>query len=84
MKPTNELKRVGEYIGHALHLDTLKRALAVARNRDAQPVPEWVIVYRTAQGFCCLYHGVPMDFREMSDVHVWAEEEGIQTYFMGL
>jgi hypothetical protein len=43
-----------------------------------------VIVYRTANGFCCIYHGLPVELREMLDVQIWAEEMDVQTWFIGL
>jgi hypothetical protein len=66
-------------ISKALHLDELTAAVS-GKGAD----PEWVIVYRTAQGFCCVYHGTPVDFTEMLDVQIWAEEMDVQTYFIGL
>jgi hypothetical protein len=66
-------------IGKALHLDTLKGS-----STGTEADPEWVIVYRTAQGFCCVYRGVAIDFDEMLDVQTWAEEMDVQTYFIGL
>jgi hypothetical protein len=66
-------------IGKALHLDALKGA-----STRTEAEPEWVIVYRTAQGFCCVYGGVAIDFSEMLDVQIWAEEMDVQTYFIGL
>ncbi|EIM94741.1 hypothetical protein [Paraburkholderia hospita] len=46
--------------------------------------PEWVVVYRTASGFCCMYHGIPVEFIEMLDVQIWSEEIDVQPYFIGL
>ncbi|RKE39546.1 hypothetical protein B0G76_5977 [Paraburkholderia sp. BL23I1N1] len=66
-------------IGKALHLDALKGSSA-----RTEADPEWAIVYRTAQGFCCVYQGVAIDFGEMLDVQLWAEEMDVQTYFIGL
>ncbi len=66
-------------IGKALHLDALKGS-----STETEAGPEWVIVYRTAQGFCCVYRGEAMDFDEMLDVQTWAEEMDVQTYFIGL
>ncbi|SFU24078.1 hypothetical protein [Paraburkholderia aspalathi] len=66
-------------IGKVLHLDALKGS---STRREADP--EWVIVYRTAQGFCSVYRGVAIDFGEMLDVQIWAEEMDVQTYFIGL
>ncbi|APR94493.1 hypothetical protein PATSB16_11510 [Pandoraea thiooxydans] len=69
-------------IGKSLHLTMLKDLLNVERLEPA--TPEWVIVYRTAKGFCCVYHGEPINFHEMIDVQVWAEEMEVQPYYMGL
>jgi hypothetical protein len=66
-------------IGKALHLDALK---GPSSRREADP--EWAIVYRTAQGFCGVYRGEAIDFSEMLDVQIWAEEMDVQTYFIGL
>jgi hypothetical protein len=72
---THGLDAARKRIGKALHLDELAGSGAD---------PEWVIVYRTAQGFCCIYHGTSVDFTEMLDVQTWAEEMDVQTYFIGL
>ncbi|WP_161556576.1 hypothetical protein [Burkholderia pyrrocinia] len=39
----------------ALHLDRWKEVLAGNLDNDANDDREWVIVYRTANGYCCLY-----------------------------
>ncbi|QXE07192.1 hypothetical protein BJG93_04925 [Paraburkholderia sprentiae WSM5005] len=55
------------------------------RSADALPDPrEWVIVYRTARGFCCMYRGEPVEFDEMLDVQIWSEEEDVRLWFFGL
>ena len=51
---------------------------------ETGPEWEWVIVYRTARGFCCMHRGVAVQFDEMLDVQLWSEEMEVQTYFMGL
>lgn len=48
------------------------------------PEREWALVYRTATGFCCVYHDRSVEFNEMLDVQIWAEENDIQTYYVGL
>jgi len=45
---------------------------------------EWVIVYRTAEGFCCIYQGLPVNFDDMLAVQVWTEEMDVRPYFIGL
>ena len=49
-----------------------------------QPTGEWALVYRTATGFCCVYHDRSIEFNEMLDVQIWAEENELQTYYVGL
>ncbi|SDH39829.1 hypothetical protein [Paraburkholderia phenazinium] len=84
MKLTHELDAARKRISKALHLDTLRGVARERRTAREAPLPEWVIVYRTAQGFCCMYHDVPVDFSEMLDVQIWSEEMDVQTYFIGL
>lgn len=45
---------------------------------------EWVVIYRTAEGFCCMYKGLPVNFEDMLDVQIWTEEMDVRPYFMGL
>jgi hypothetical protein len=45
---------------------------------------EWVVVYRTANVFFCMYRGLPVDFEDMLDVQTWAEEMDARPYFMGM
>ena len=45
---------------------------------------EWVVIYRTAEGFCCMYRGLPVNFEDMLDVQTWTEEMDVRPYFMGL
>jgi hypothetical protein len=42
------------------------------------------MVYRTANGFCCMYRDRPVDFEDMLDVQVWAEVMDVHPYFIGL
>ena len=79
MRLTHGLDAARKRISKALHLDELTAALS---GKGAEP--EWVIFYRTAQGFCCVYRGIPVDFPEMLDVKIWAEKMDVQTYFIGL
>jgi hypothetical protein len=76
---TQRLDAARKRIGKALHLDELTGAGSAAGANL-----EWVIVYRTAQGFCCVYHGNPVDFTDMLDAQIWAEETNVLTYFIGL
>jgi hypothetical protein len=55
-----------------------------AADARAQDSREWVIVYRTGGGFCCLYKGLPVDFEDMLDVQLWTEEMDVRPWFMGL
>ncbi|MDE1004462.1 MAG: hypothetical protein OSB38_02275 [Paraburkholderia fungorum] len=84
MKLTHELDAARKRISKALHLDALKGAPAGRQAARTATTPEWVIVYRTAQGFCCMYRDAPVEFSEMLDVQIWSEEMDVQTYFIGL
>jgi hypothetical protein len=84
MKLTHDLDGLRRRIGRALHLDYLKQVSGRLGAGKPETVPEWVIVYRTAHGFCCIYHGEPVELREMIDVQIWAEEMDVQTWFIGL
>lgn len=79
MRLAHGLDAACKRIGKALHLDALK-----GPSSRIEADPEWAIVYRTAQGFCGVYRGEAIDFSEMLDVQIWAEEMGVQTYFIGL
>jgi hypothetical protein len=79
MKLIHGLDAARKRLSKALHLGEL-RGSGSAASAD----PEWVIVYRTAQGFCCVYRGNAVDFGDMLDVQIWAEEMDVQTYFIGL
>lgn len=52
--------------------------------RYGQDDREWVVLYRTAEGFCCMYKGLPVNFEDMLDVQIWTEETNVRPYFMGL
>jgi hypothetical protein len=84
VKLTHELDVARKRISKALHLDALKDFLDERGAGREPPAPDWVIVYRTAQGFCCMYHDAPVEFNEMLDVQIWSEEMDVQTYFIGL
>ena len=75
--------------------DTLRRrieeAFHQAKLRDSggpagfgQDDREWVVIYRTAEGFCCMYKGLPVNFEDVLDVQLWTEEMDVRPYFMGL
>lgn len=83
MKLTYWLDAVHKRVARLLHLDE-QDGSSGSGPAIGSPDSEWVIVYRTARGFCCLYHGVPVDFPEMLDVQIWSEEMGVRTYFIGL
>jgi hypothetical protein len=84
MKFTHGLEAARKRIVKALHLDEVEGSYHFAPTAGGTADLEWVIVYRTAQGFCCVYHGEPVDFAEMLDVQIWSEEMDVQTYYMGL
>jgi hypothetical protein len=84
MKVTHDLEGLCRRIGKALHLDHLKQISGGLGAGKTESPTEWVIVYRTANGFCCIYHGLPVELREMLDVQIWAEEMDVQTWFIGL
>jgi len=65
---TDELDGARKRISKALHLDALK-GLSGGAARELPP-RDWVIVYRTAQGLCCMYNGASVELREMLDVQI--------------
>ncbi|MFM0593738.1 hypothetical protein [Paraburkholderia dilworthii] len=84
MKLAHELDAACKRISKALHFDALKNVSTQKQTVEKAPACGWVIVYRTAQGFCCMYDGAPVEFGEMLDVQIWSEEMDVQTYFIGL
>ncbi|CAB3803892.1 hypothetical protein LMG28688_05864 [Paraburkholderia caffeinitolerans] len=82
MKLKAEWGAVRRRIEAALHPANRPDASDLAR--PAQDNREWVLVYRTASGFCFMYRGLPVDFEDMLDVQMWAEEMDVRTYFMGM
>ena len=84
MKLAPELKNMAHRLSHALHLDAWRTVIGEKQTGQPAPDPEWVIVYRTASGFCCMYDNAPVKFVEMIDVQVWCEEMDVQPYFLGL
>ena len=84
MKLVRELEVLRERLGKTLHLDELHKGIHVGRSAVPDPGPEWVIIYRTAHGYCCMYEGAPVEFGELLDVQVWADRMDVQPYFMGL
>ena len=83
MKLVHGLDVVRKRMSKVFHLDALKRASGVGALAKAEVACEWVIIYRTAHGFCCVYRGVPIDFRTMFDLQIWVEEHNVRTYFIG-
>jgi hypothetical protein len=69
----------------ALHLDQQrKEAIFTGHVGAPNDDREWVIVYRTADGYCCLYTGQPIEFDDLADVQSWSDEMDVRTYFIGL
>ncbi|SAL03289.1 hypothetical protein AWB81_06375 [Caballeronia arationis] len=83
MKMGNRLHAAREHVCELLHFDKLKRMIHSEADPERSVVAAWVIVYRTASGFCCMYRDEEIDFREIMDVHLWAEEKDVQPYFIG-
>jgi hypothetical protein len=83
MKLAPELKSLRHRLGQTLHLGELRNAIRSMQTMQPGRDPEWVIVYRTATGFCCMYHGAPVSFVEMLDVQIWSEEMDVQPWFIG-
>lgn len=82
MKLKAEWDAIRRRIGTALHAVNLRDA---ADQRD--PVPdnrEWVVIYRTAHGYCCMYRGSPVTFEDRLDVDMWADDMDLRPYFIGL
>ncbi|WP_175690836.1 hypothetical protein [Burkholderia anthina] len=84
MKLSVELAVLRRRLAVALHLDDWKEVLAGNLEDKANDDREWVIVYRTANGYCCLCRGKPVEFDELSDVQSWSDEMDVRTYFIGL
>lgn len=71
-------------LGKLLHLDAFRRTFeAGARIAQGSVETEWVIVYRTAKGVCCMSRGVALEFEAMPGIQLWSEEMEVQTYFIG-
>jgi hypothetical protein len=83
MKLAYGLDVVRKRMSKVFHLNALKRAFRAGALAKAEVAFEWVIIYRTARGFCCVHREMVIDFRHMLDLKIWAEEENVQTYFMG-
>lgn len=71
-------RRIEEVFHHAKRHDRGEAA------GDGQDNREWVVIYRTAEGFCCMYKGLPVTFEDILDVQIWTEETDVRPYFMGL
>lgn len=84
MRLKTDWRALRERIREAVHLLEPEGAPGAAESEGADDPREWVIVYRTAHGFCCVYRGEPVEFAEMLDVQVWSEDEDVRTWFIGL
>ena len=82
MKLKAEWGAIRRHIEAALHPAKTPDAPDLAR--PVQDNREWVVVYRIASGFCCMYGGLPVDFEDILDVQMWADEMDVRTYFMGM
>jgi len=82
MKLRTEWSTLRRRFEAALHSAKLHAVEGFAGPR--QDDREWVIVYRTADGFRCMYHGLPVDFEDMLDVQIWTDEMEVRSYFIGL
>jgi hypothetical protein len=84
MKLKTEWRTLRERLKAVAHL-TGSSAAPWAHSSDPTVDPrEWVIIYRTARGFCCMYRNEPVEFDEMLDVQIWSEEEDVRLWFIGL
>ena len=79
MRQVQWLNTARHWIGSALHWDAVKAAMM-----EQETEFEWVIAYKTAGGFCCLYKNVALDFVDIEDLRAWADEVGVRVYFIGL
>jgi hypothetical protein len=83
MKTGSGMHTVRERVRELLHLDALKGHARTEAAPAVPDAPQWVIVYRTATGFCCVYRDEAIGFHELVDVQLWAEEMDVQPYFIG-
>ncbi|HEX7684271.1 MAG TPA: hypothetical protein VF446_12175 [Trinickia sp.] len=83
MRQIQWLDAARHWIGSTLHWDAMKGAMHDAIEREHGPHP-WVIAYETEHGFCCLHAGEALEFAGIEDVRAWAEDAGVQIYFIGL
>jgi hypothetical protein len=82
MKLKTEWHTLRSRIEEAFHHAKLRDSGSTAAYE--QDDREWVVIYRTAEGFCCMYRGLPVNFEDMLDVQIWTEEMDVRPYFMGL
>jgi len=61
MKHAHDLEELRKRLGKSLHLRERLKALSVRQSAKQESAPEWVIVYRTAHGYCCMYDGAPVE-----------------------
>lgn len=82
MRHIEWLDKARHWIDGTLHWNAVKAAVHTAIEQEREP--EWVIAYETANGFCCLHKGVPLDFADIEDVRTWAGDVDVSVYFIGL
>jgi hypothetical protein len=83
MRLRAELAALRRRLAVALRLDQWPEESLAGRASEPDDDREWVIVYRTANGYCCLYDGQAVEFDELADVHSWSDEMDVRTYFIG-
>ena len=84
MRLINGFDLIQKTIKNALHDVAAEISSEYKSLAGEAPEKEWALVYRTATGFCCVYHDRSVEFNEMLDVQIWAEENEVQTYYVGL
>lgn len=84
MKLIHGFDLIQKTIKNALHDVAAEISSEYKSLSEEPPAAEWALVYRTAKGFCCVYHDRSVEFDEMLDVQIWAEENDVQTYYVGL
>jgi len=84
MRLINGFDLIQKTIKNALHDVAAEISSEYKSLAGEPPAAEWALVYRTATGFCCVYHDRFVEFNEMLDVQIWAEENEVQTYYVGL
>ncbi|HTR06495.1 MAG TPA: hypothetical protein VMJ11_07515 [Paraburkholderia sp.] len=82
MKLKAEWNAIRTRIGTALH--PARPGHATHASEPSQDNREWVVIYRTADGYCCMYMGQPINFEDRLDVDAWAEDMDVRPYFLGM